>query len=218
MGCGRSKEKKEKQVKTKVNSNVNKYPSYDDIGEEEEWAAIKQKSRIAEEERNPESMMQSIALSLNLEAGGRGGGGGGGGEEAVFENEHPEWRFECVQRMEIDRVKQRHSLLPCRSFDPSIVAEVKEISSLECGSQALIESKLQHLLKEEVAKEVLGKRTTLPRTFPAKKQLAVNILLAKGRLLRRSKDTNLVHDRRLIAVNILLAKGRLLRQSKDTNC
>merc|ERR1712121_108994 len=105
MGCGHSKEKDEKPAQSSVDCSFNVNYNYEDIGEEEEWAAIKQKSRNVDEDRNPENVRRSTAFSRNSEGGRKGSGGSGGGEEerALIESEDPEWWFECVQRMEIDK-------------------------------------------------------------------------------------------------------------------
>jgi len=182
MGCGHSKEKDEKPAQSSVDSSFNVNYNYEDIGEEEEWAAIKQKSRNVDEDRNPETVRRSTAFSLNSEGGRKGSGGSGGGEEerALIESEDPEWWFECVQRMEIDKLEKIYSLSLCRFMESSTRVEIKEISS--CRSQPLVDSKLRNLLQEEAAEIVVGGRTTLPRTLPAKKQLAINIIVAKRRL------------------------------------
>ena len=44
----------------------------------------------------------------------------------------------------------------------------------------LLQTRLDELLREDAAKEVVGGRKTLPKTLPAKRQLALDILQKKA--------------------------------------
>ena len=63
-------------------------------------------------------------------------------------------------------------------MDREFIEEINLVSTLR--QPETVDAKLHALLKEEVAKEVIGDRNTLPKTTTAKKQLAIDILTRKA--------------------------------------
>jgi len=177
MGCGKSKEAKRIIIITQSpgrESDDERNDNYaTDIWEKEDWDDFRRKSHIDWED--PGATRRETMTRINS-----------GGD--WIDRERPEWRIECKQRLEFERLSQRYSLKPCRYMERSALDRIKEICS--SNQDSFVDQHLKELLQDEAAKEVIRDRQTLPLTLPAKKQLAINILTRGGRRAAPKSSSN----------------------------
>jgi len=168
--CAKRKSKHAKNQHYQEEHNHNQ----EDLWDDQDWDDFRRKSHGLWDgtlESN-EERTRLAAVSLDILAPS---------SSPRLRGELEEWVEEGRRRMAMEDMYGRYSIEPCRHLGPQIVGQIKRISSTLAEED--VDQDLRQLLKEEAAKEVVGGRSTIPKTLPAKKQLAIDILMRKGRAL-----------------------------------